>query len=112
MKDVILPSFLLPLFSILFVIRFPFSVLFFPLPVLSSLSFSFLLHRQENVEKTLQVLEHVISYYDVARNTQTLIREGPSGRLDNYVDSLERIKAAIAYFETNCPDSVEQVWCF
>ena len=65
--------------------------------------------RQENVEKTLHVLEHVISYYDVARDTQTLIREGPSGQLDNYVDSLERIKAAIAYFETNCPDSHEQV---
>jgi len=65
--------------------------------------------RQENVEKTLQVLEHVISYYDVARDTQILIREGPNGRLDTYVDSLERIKAAITYFETNCPDSHEQV---
>ena len=65
--------------------------------------------RQENVENTLKVLEHVISYYDVARDTQTVIREGPNGQLDNFVDSLERIKAAIAYFDTNCPDSVEQV---
>ena len=68
-----------------------------------------MIFRQENVEKTLHVLEHVISYYDVARNTQTLIREGPNGQLDNYLDSLEKIKAAIAYFDTNCPDSVEQV---
>jgi len=65
--------------------------------------------RQENVEKTLEVLDHVISYYDVAKETQSMIREGPHGQLSNYLQSLERIKSARVYFDKNCPDCVEQV---
>ncbi|XP_036196092.1 exocyst complex component 7 isoform X4 [Myotis myotis] len=62
---------------------------------------------QENVEKTLSCLDHVISYYHVASDTEKVIREGPTGRLDEYLGSMAKIQKAVEYFQDNSPDSPE-----
>ncbi|XP_028375256.1 exocyst complex component 7 isoform X7 [Phyllostomus discolor] len=62
---------------------------------------------QENVEKTLSCLDHVISYYHVASDTEKIIREGPTGRLEEYLASMAKIQKAVEYFQDNSPDSPE-----
>ncbi|XP_054898777.1 exocyst complex component 7 isoform X5 [Poeciliopsis prolifica] len=62
---------------------------------------------QDNVDKTLSCLDHVISYYHVAKDTDRIIREGPSGRLDEYLACIARIQKAVEYFQDNNPDSPE-----
>ncbi|XP_029456315.1 exocyst complex component 7 isoform X4 [Rhinatrema bivittatum] len=62
---------------------------------------------QENVEKTLSCLDHVISYYHVAKDTEKIIREGPTGRLEEYLCCIAKIQKAVEYFQDNNPDSPE-----
>ncbi|XP_074870276.1 exocyst complex component 7 isoform X1 [Carettochelys insculpta] len=62
---------------------------------------------QENVEKTLSCLDHVISYYHVAKDTEKIIKEGPTGRLEEYLSCMARIQKAVEYFQDNNPDSPE-----
>ncbi|XP_028818459.1 exocyst complex component 7 isoform X6 [Denticeps clupeoides] len=62
---------------------------------------------QENVDKTLFNLDHVISYYHVAKDTDKIIREGPAGRLDEYLACIAKIQKAVEYFQDNNPDSPE-----
>ncbi|XP_068119701.1 exocyst complex component 7 isoform X5 [Hyperolius riggenbachi] len=62
---------------------------------------------QENVERTLSCLDHVISYYHVATETERIIKEGPSGRLEEYLSCIAKIQKAVEYFQDNNPDSPE-----
>ncbi|XP_061665514.1 exocyst complex component 7 isoform X4 [Syngnathoides biaculeatus] len=62
---------------------------------------------QENVDQTLSCMDHVISYYHVAKDTDRIIREGPTGRLDEYLASIAKIQKAVEYFQDNNPDSPE-----
>ncbi|XP_072559575.1 exocyst complex component 7 isoform X2 [Paramormyrops kingsleyae] len=62
---------------------------------------------QENVDKTLSCLDHVISYYHVAKETDKIIKEGPAGRLDEYLACIAKIQKAVEYFQDNNPDSPE-----
>ncbi|XP_064171358.1 exocyst complex component 7 isoform X3 [Anguilla rostrata] len=62
---------------------------------------------QENVDKTLSCLDHVISYYHVAKDTDKIIKEGPAGRLDEYLACIAKIQKAVEYFQDNNPDSPE-----
>ncbi|KAM6897458.1 exocyst complex component 7 isoform 8-T8 [Xenentodon cancila] len=62
---------------------------------------------QENVDKTLSCMDHVIGYYHVAKDTDRIIREGPSGRLDEYLACIAKIQKAVEYFQDNNPDSPE-----
>uniref|UniRef100_A0A7N9AL96 Exocyst complex component 7 n=1 Tax=Mastacembelus armatus TaxID=205130 RepID=A0A7N9AL96_9TELE len=62
---------------------------------------------QENVDKTLSCMDHVISYYHVAKDTDKIIREGPTGRLDEYLACIAKIQKAVDYFQDNNPDSPE-----
>ncbi|NP_998579.1 exocyst complex component 7 [Danio rerio] len=62
---------------------------------------------QENVDKTLSNMDHVISYYHVAKDTDKIIREGPAGRLDEYLACIAKIQKAVEYFQDNNPDSPE-----
>ncbi|XP_056626948.1 exocyst complex component 7 isoform X11 [Triplophysa dalaica] len=62
---------------------------------------------QENVDKTLSCLDHVISYYHVAKDTDKIIREGPAGRLNEYLVCIAKIQKAVEYFQDNNPDSPE-----
>ncbi|KAF7652937.1 hypothetical protein LDENG_00090470 [Lucifuga dentata] len=62
---------------------------------------------QENVDKTLSCMDHVISYYHVAKDTDRIIKEGPTGRLDEYLTCIAKIQKAVEYFQDNNPDSPE-----
>ncbi|XP_021335723.1 exocyst complex component 7 isoform X7 [Danio rerio] len=62
---------------------------------------------QENVDKTLSNMDHVISYYHVAKDTDKIIREGPAGRLYEYLACIAKIQKAVEYFQDNNPDSPE-----
>ncbi|XP_075701959.1 exocyst complex component 7 isoform X3 [Rhinoderma darwinii] len=62
---------------------------------------------QENVESTLSCLDHVISYYHVATETEKVIKDGPSGRLEEYLSCIAKIQKAVEYFQDNNPDSPE-----
>ncbi|KAM8945282.1 exocyst complex component 7 isoform 5-T5 [Pelodytes ibericus] len=62
---------------------------------------------QENVDRTLSCLDHVISYYHVATETEKVIKEGPSGRLEEYLNCIAKIQKAVEYFQDNNPDSPE-----
>ncbi|CAF87989.1 unnamed protein product, partial [Tetraodon nigroviridis] len=62
---------------------------------------------QENVDRTLSCMDHVISYYHVAKDTDRIIREGPTGRLDEYLACIAKIQKAVEYFQDNNPDSPE-----
>ncbi|XP_059674041.1 exocyst complex component 7-like [Gavia stellata] len=62
---------------------------------------------QENVENTLSCLDHVISYYHVAKDTEKIIKEGPTGRLEEYLNCMDKIQKAVEYFQDNNPDSPE-----
>ncbi|XP_032829572.2 exocyst complex component 7 isoform X1 [Petromyzon marinus] len=62
---------------------------------------------QENVERTLGALHHVIGYYSVACDTQRVVKEGPAGRLEEYLECMARIQNAVEYFTENNPDSPE-----
>lgn len=62
---------------------------------------------QENVDRTLSCLDHVISYYHVATETERIIKEGPSGRLEEYLGCIAKIQKAVEYFQDNNPDSPE-----
>uniref|UniRef100_A0A0B8RRS9 Exocyst complex component 7 n=1 Tax=Philothamnus irregularis TaxID=1899461 RepID=A0A0B8RRS9_9SAUR len=62
---------------------------------------------QENVEKTLFCLDHIISYYHVAKDTEKIIKEGPTGRLEEYLGCMAKIQKAVEYFQDNNPDSPE-----
>ncbi|XP_038633806.1 exocyst complex component 7 isoform X10 [Scyliorhinus canicula] len=62
---------------------------------------------QDNVDKTLSCLDHVISYYHVAKDTEKIIKEGPAGRLEEYLNCMARIQKAVEYFQDNNPDSPE-----
>ncbi|XP_069785959.1 exocyst complex component 7 isoform X5 [Narcine bancroftii] len=62
---------------------------------------------QDNVDKTLACLDHVISYYHVAKDTEKIIKEGPAGRLEEYLNCMAKIQKAVEYFQDNNPDSPE-----
>ncbi|XP_065208876.1 exocyst complex component 7 [Planococcus citri] len=64
---------------------------------------------QKNIEKTISALDHVIAYYSVSTEVESIIRAGPNGAegLDNFLNALDRLKQAQIYFEKNNPQSVE-----
>ncbi|XP_050311294.1 exocyst complex component 7 [Anthonomus grandis grandis] len=67
---------------------------------------------QHNIENTMQLLDNVISYYEVSSNVEHIIEKGPgeSGvELNKYIDALNRLFNAQKYFEKNIPQSVELI---
>jgi len=64
--------------------------------------------RQENIEKTLEELDHVINYYNVSKDVEAVIREGPTGAtLHAFLQAMARLKDALEYFSSNNPGSLE-----
>lgn len=63
--------------------------------------------RHENIEKTLQALDHVIGYYHVANEVEPSIRDGPSSDLERYLQCMEKLQKANKYFTDNHPESAE-----
>lgn len=64
--------------------------------------------RQRNTEKTLQELDYVISFYNVAGQVEGTVRERPSSvGVPQYLEAMNRLAEACRYFEQNNPQSVE-----
>jgi len=64
--------------------------------------------KQENIDKTLLRLDHVISYYGVSKEVEPTIKESPSNQgLDVFLHALKRLQEAMIFFEKNNPQSVE-----
>ncbi|KAG1684837.1 Exocyst complex component 7 [Nymphon striatum] len=63
--------------------------------------------RQENIEKTLSSLDHVIAYHNVGKQVENIIKDGPNDRIDQFIESLSNVNNAIEYFEDNNPESTE-----
>lgn len=64
--------------------------------------------RQENIMKSIDKLDYVIKYYNVAKEVQTIIHSGPTaGTLNAYLNTMDRLKDTVNYFEQNNPHSGE-----
>uniref|UniRef100_T1IUD6 Exocyst complex component 7 n=1 Tax=Strigamia maritima TaxID=126957 RepID=T1IUD6_STRMM len=57
--------------------------------------------------KTLAALDHVISYYNVANDVEHVIKDGPTSGLEVYLESINKIRTSIQYFELNNANSPE-----
>lgn len=63
---------------------------------------------QQNIERTLAALDHVIGYYSVAQEVEVTVRSGPFvAGLDEFLAAMQRLQNALTYFEKNNPQSVE-----
>lgn len=63
---------------------------------------------QQNIERTLAALDHVIGYYSVAQEVEITVRSGPFvAGLDDFLAAMQRLQTALHYFEKNNPQSVE-----
>lgn len=66
--------------------------------------------RQENIEKTTTTLDNVLGYYHVAKEVETMIKEGPSTcGLERYLVQMDRLKQAILYFEGHNNSGLELI---
>ncbi|CAG7818198.1 unnamed protein product, partial [Allacma fusca] len=63
--------------------------------------------KQQNVAKTLKLVDEVLGYYNVSKDVENTIRNGTSSGLDEYFQATERIEQAVKYFEKNNSQSVE-----
>jgi exocyst complex protein 7 len=64
--------------------------------------------RQENIMKSIDKLDYVIKYYNVAKEVRSAIHSGPSGdTLLTYLNTMDKLKSTVGYFEQNNPHSTE-----
>lgn len=62
----------------------------------------------EDIEKTLAVLDHAISYYGVCREVENLVQSGPSDEgMNEFLEAMNKLHHAQRYFQKNNPSSVE-----
>lgn len=59
--------------------------------------------RQNNIEKTMEYLDYYIQFYNVAREVEPIIRDGPRGCLTMYLEAMEKLVKAIEFFKKNNP---------
>nr|XP_023016939.1 exocyst complex component 7 [Leptinotarsa decemlineata] len=67
---------------------------------------------QHNIDRTLHLLDNVISHYEVSGDVEHIIEKNPGdGGIDlqTYLDALNRLAGAQKYFEKNIPQSVELI---
>ncbi|XP_067005979.1 exocyst complex component 7 isoform X2 [Anabrus simplex] len=69
--------------------------------------------RQENIERTLKALDHVIGFYGVSQEVEPVIRAGPGlnangdSGLETFLKAMDKLQAAMEYFQTHNSESVE-----
>ena len=63
--------------------------------------------RQENIDRTLGELDHVINYYNVSKEVEVVVREGPAAGLHPFLEAMVKLKGALDYFSSNNPGSIE-----
>ncbi|XP_026472592.1 exocyst complex component 7 isoform X2 [Ctenocephalides felis] len=68
----------------------------------------YLQQRQQNIDASLQCLQHVMSYYSAPQTVCDLINLGPDKTgLQEYLRALNKLSEAKEYFQHNNPQSVE-----
>ncbi len=65
--------------------------------------------RQENIDKTLESLDHVIDFYNVSKDVESVVRAGPSAsnNLEDFLQTMSRLRGSLDYFEKSNPHSIE-----
>jgi len=75
--------------------------------------------RQDNIDRTLKALDHVIGFYNVSKEVEGVVKAGPGGGqphqdqgaclpgLDGFLQAMSRLKGALDYFEMENPHSIE-----
>jgi exocyst complex protein 7 len=65
--------------------------------------------RQENIDKTLEALDHVIDFYNVSKDVEATVRAGPSSanNLEEFLATMSRLRSSLDYFEKSNPQSIE-----
>jgi len=63
--------------------------------------------RQENVDKTLVLLDEVLNFHNVSNTLKSIIETGPAGNLSEYLESMEKMDEAVQFFLKNNPESME-----
>ncbi|XP_022248527.1 exocyst complex component 7-like [Limulus polyphemus] len=65
--------------------------------------------RQENIEKLMESLDYVIQFYNVSKEVEAIIRDGPMDCLEEFLKSVDKLQRAINYFDKHNPNSPELV---
>lgn len=64
--------------------------------------------RQENIDKMMTTLDHVLGYYHISQEAEPMIREGPELHgLDRYLQKMDKILEALNYFKKHNENTVE-----
>lgn len=64
--------------------------------------------RQENIDRTLGLLEEVVQLYGVSQMAKPKISQGPSDQqLGPFLEAMEQVEKARDYFEHNSPHNIE-----
>ena len=65
--------------------------------------------RQENIDKTLEALDHVIDFYNVSKEVGNVVKAGPSAanNLEEFLQTMSRLRSSLDYFEKSNPQSIE-----
>ncbi|XP_053390716.1 exocyst complex component 7-like [Mercenaria mercenaria] len=64
--------------------------------------------RQENIDKTMTTLDHVLGYYHISQEADMMIKDGPEMHgLDRYLQQMDKILEALNYFKKNNQNTVE-----
>ena len=63
--------------------------------------------RQGNIDKALTLLDEVLNYHNVSSSVKKIIEDGPTGFLDDYLKSMDRVEDAVKFFKENNPESIE-----
>ena len=66
--------------------------------------------RQENIDKTLEALDHVIDFYNVSKEVESVVKAGPSAgsnNLEEFLQTMSRLRSSLDYFEKSNPESIE-----
>ena len=71
--------------------------------------------RQDNIDRTLKALDHVIGFYNVSKEVEKVVKTGPGQTsqqeglpaLEQFLHAMSRLKGALDYFEKENPHSIE-----
>ena len=65
--------------------------------------------RQENIDRTLDALDHVIDFYNVSKDVEAVVKSGPSSanNLEEFLQTMSRLRSSLDYFEKSNPNSIE-----
>ena len=63
--------------------------------------------RQGNIDKTLTLLDEVLNYHNVSSSVTKIIEGGPTGFLNDYLMSMDKVEDAVRFFKINSPESIE-----